>query len=114
MVIEKKYIPARGDVLWLEFSPKDGYEQAGRRPALCISPLKYNSKVGLAIFCPITSQIKGYPFEVKLPDDIQINGVVLADQIKNLDWRRRNADFVCKLPVKHLNNVLGKIKTIIS
>lgn len=113
MVTKKKYIPARGDILWLDFSPNLGHEQAGRRPALCISPLNYNSKVGLAIFCPITSNVKGYPFEVKLPVDIKINGVVLADQIKNLDWRRRKADFICRLPAEDINKVLGKIKSII-
>lgn len=113
MVKKQKYIPVRGDILWLEFSPKMGHEQVGRRPALCISPLKYNKKVGLAIFCPITSKIKGYPFEVKLPDELNINGVVLADQIKNLDWKRRKADFICKLPIEYINIILGKIKILI-
>lgn len=84
-----KYIPARGDIVWLKFSPQLGHEQAGYRPALYVSPVKYNEIVGLAIFCPITLQQKGYPFEVKLPQNLEIEGVILTDQIKSLDWKER-------------------------
>ncbi|MCP9774038.1 endoribonuclease MazF [Cyanobium sp. WAJ14-Wanaka] len=88
------YVPDRGDLVWLEFTPQAGSEQRGRRPALVISPKNYNAKVGLALFCPVTSKIKGYPFEVRLPDGYVVGGVVLSDQIKSLDWRSRKASFI--------------------
>ena len=88
------YVPDRGDMVWLEFTPQAGSEQRGRRPALVISPKAYNGKVGLALFCPITSKIKGYPFEVLLPDGCSVGGVVLSDQLKSLDWRTRKAKFI--------------------
>jgi mRNA interferase MazF len=78
------FIPDQGDVVWLNFNPQAGYKQAGRRPALILSPAKYNGKVGLAISCPITNQEKGYPFEVKIPDGLAVTGVVLADHVKKL------------------------------
>ncbi|MEA5443550.1 endoribonuclease MazF [Cyanobium gracile] len=90
------YIPDRGDLVWLEFTPQSGSEQAGRRPALVISPKSYNGKVGLALFCPVTSRVKGYPFEVLLPEDSAVVGVVLADQLKSLDWRTRKACLIEK------------------
>jgi mRNA interferase MazF len=93
LVMARRYIPSRGDVVWLSFTP-----QAERRPALVISPASYNGKVGIALFCPITSQVKGYPFEVSIPDGLQVSGVVLSDQTKSLDWRARKAEFVCKVP----------------
>ena len=107
------YIPSKGDVVWLDFSPQAGHEQSGNRPALCLSPKEYNEKTGLAIFCPITSQSKGYPFEVSIPDNITIHGVVLSDQLKSLDWRTRNARFACTLPDKQLTEVLGKLRTLL-
>ncbi|HQZ99256.1 MAG TPA: endoribonuclease MazF [Thermoflexales bacterium] len=107
------YIPNRGDIVWLNFDPQAGHEQAGRRPALVISPATYNSKAGLAICCPITSQIKGYPFEVVLPSCLKIAGAVLADQVKSLDWRVRQASFVCKLPDSALDEVLQKLAAIL-
>ena len=88
------YFPERGDLVWLEFTPQTGSEQAGRRPALVISPRAYNAKVGLALFCPVTSRVKGYPFEVSLPDATGVVGVVLADQLKSLDWRARKAKLI--------------------
>ncbi|MBC1261137.1 endoribonuclease MazF [Synechococcus sp. BSF8S] len=88
------YVPDRGDLVWLEFSPQVGSEQRGRRPALVLSPKTYNGKVGLALFCPVTSKIKGYPFEVQIPDGAAVNGVVLSDQVKSLDWRSRKAKFI--------------------
>ena len=83
--------PDRGDVIWLDFSPQAGHEQAGRRPALVLSPQAYNKKTGQALVCPITSKAKGYPFEVELPVGLGVNGVVLADHIKNQDMKARNA-----------------------
>ena len=88
------YVPDRGDLVWLEFTPQAGSEQRGRRPALVLSPKSYNGKVGLALFCPLTSKIKGYPFEVKLPDGYAVRGVVLSDQLKSLDWRSRKVKFI--------------------
>ena len=109
-----KYIPERGDIVWLDFDPQTGHEQAGRRPALVISPFSYNRKVKLAVFCPITNQEKGFPFEVKLPKNLKAKGVVLADQIKNLDWQQRNVEFFCKVPEEVLEEVFEKIQTLIS
>jgi mRNA interferase MazF len=108
------YKPKRGDVVWLSFNPQAGHEQAGRRPALVLSPQSYNSKVGLAILCPITSQIKGYPFEVLIPDGLKVHGVVLSDQVKSLDWEARNAEFVCALPRTTVDEVLQKLNTLLS
>lgn len=106
------YIPDRGDAVWLNLEPHRGHEQAGRRPAFVISPASYNSKVGLALFCPITSKEKGYPFEVKVPDEFEVKGVILSDQIKSLDWQVRNATFICKLPSSVLREVSNKIKVL--
>jgi mRNA interferase MazF len=88
------YVPERGDFVWLDFDPQSGHEQAGHRPALVLSPREYNRKVGLALFCPVSTKVKGYPFEVKVASGRKISGVVLADQIKSLDWRARRATFV--------------------
>lgn len=102
------YVPERGDVVWLDFNPQAGHEQAGKRPAFVLSPAVYNQKVGLALFCPITNQIKGYPFEVDIPESMKVTGTVLADQIKSLDWRVRNAKFICKLPDEIIDQVLQR------
>lgn len=107
------YIPNRGDIVWITFNPQAGHEQAGRRPALVLSPAAYNGKVGLAILCPITSQIKGYPFEVLIPEGLKISGAILSDQVKNLDWKARQAKLVCKLPKATLDEVLQKLSTLI-
>ena len=89
----KAYVPERGDVVWLDLHPQAGREQGGRRPCLVLSPSEYNGKTGLAVFCPITSQEKGYPFEVRLPAGLTTSGVILADHIKSLDWRVRKAEY---------------------
>ncbi|MCB0080262.1 MAG: endoribonuclease MazF [Caldilineaceae bacterium] len=107
------YVPSRGDVVWLQFNPQAGHEQAGHRPAVILSPQSYNEKVGLAIVCPITNQRKGYPFEVMLPDDLAVSGVVLADQVKSLDWRVRNATFQETLPVDVMAEILAKLATLL-
>jgi mRNA interferase MazF len=108
------YIPNRGDIIWITFNPQAGHEQAGRRPALVLSPSVYNDKVGLAILCPITSQVKGYPFEVLIPDGLKISGAILSDQVKSLDWKARQAEFVCKLPAAEMNEVLKKLSTLLT
>jgi len=107
------YIPDSGDIVWITFNPQAGREQAGRRPALVLSPAAYNGKVGLAILCPITSQVKGYPFEVLIPDDLEIKGAILSDQVKSLDWKTRKAEFGCKLPSSTYNEVAQKLSTLI-
>jgi len=106
------YCPKRGDIVWLSFTPQAGHEQAGRRPALTLSPESYNRKVGLGLFCPITSQVKGYPFEVQLPHGKQVSGVVLADQVKSLDWKARQASFCCSLASDVVHEVLNKLGTL--
>jgi len=107
------FIPERGDAIWLQFNPQAGHEQAGRRPALDLSPGAYSEKVGLIICCPITNKIKGYPYEVQLPDDIDVSGVVLSDQVKSLDWKARNATFIAKIPDKTLKDVMAKLNTLL-
>jgi mRNA interferase MazF len=107
------YQPERGDAVWLTFNPQAGHEQAGRRPAVVLSPQAYNSKVGLAILCPITSKVKGYPFEVVIPDGLIVNGVILSDQAKSLDWKAREAEFICKLPKATIGEVLQKLNTLL-
>jgi mRNA interferase MazF len=107
------YCPKQGDIVWLTFNPQAGHEQTGRRPALVLSPGAYNSKVGLALFCPVTSQIKGYPFEVHIPAGYPVSGAVLADQVKSLDWKSRRATFCCALPEETIQEVLNKLGTLI-
>jgi len=103
------YVPDRGDVIWLTFRPQAGHEQAGRRPALVLSPKAYNGKVGLLLACPITNQVKGYPFEVIIPAGLEVSGVILADQAKSLDWHARKAECLCSLPPSVLAEAAGKL-----
>jgi mRNA interferase MazF len=105
-------IPQRGDVVWITLNPQAGHEQAGRRPAVILSPKAYNGKVGLAILCPISTRVKGYPFEVPIPDGLPARGAILADQIKNLDWRARDATLMCRLPPTTISEVLRKLKVL--
>lgn len=112
--MRQRYVPERGDVVWLSFQPQTGHEQSGRRPALVVSPAAYNGKVGLALFCPLTSQMKQYPFEVVLPAGLVVNGAVLSDQVKSLDWRARHAKFVGRLPEAQVREVLAKLGTLLS
>ncbi|HZK85528.1 MAG TPA: endoribonuclease MazF [Desulfosporosinus sp.] len=104
--------PDRGDVVWLQFNPQAGHEQAGKRPALVLSPKQYNQKTGLALFCQITSKVKGYPYEVKLPEGFSVEGVILADQVKSLDWISRSAQFAGKVPAEIMQEVILKIETL--
>jgi len=113
MVISDKYVPDRGDVIWINLNPQAGHEQAGRHPALVLSPFAYNQKIGMAILCPITRQIKGYPFEVGIPSEYKMYGVVLADQVKCLDWKVREIEYICKLPLEVTIDVLKKLNTLI-
>lgn len=103
-----KYIPRRGDVIRLDFNPQKGHEQAGRRPAIVLSPTEYNRTVGLAVVCAITNERKGYPWEVAIPDNPLVSGIVLADQVKSMDWRQRKAEFVCTPEEELLEEVIDK------
>ncbi len=108
----KKYVPERGDVVWLDFNPQLGHEQRGRRPALTLSFKEYNEKIGLGIFCPITSKVKGYPFEIEIIGN-KINGCVLSDQVKSLDWTERNIEFIEKINKEKMEDVISIILLII-
>ena len=108
------YRPNRGDIIWLSFQPQSGREQRGRRPALVLSHQSYNAKVGLAVVCPITSRIKSYPFEVALPARLKIEGAVLADQLRSLDWRARNATFIEKAPPQIVAQTIELIEALIT
>lgn len=112
MVAKRNYVPQRGHIIWLDFNPQAGHEQAGHRPALVISPKIYNEKTNLAIVCPITSKIKNYPFAVNLPSRYG-GGCVLADQIKSVDWNVRQARHKSKAPRKVMEEVLGKLGVLI-
>ncbi len=107
------YVPKRGDLIWLDFTPQAGREQAGRRPALVISKDEYNRKVGLLLACPITSRKKGYPFEVELPAGLPIVGVALADQVRTLDWKARQADFIGRVDSNTVAEVLARFNALI-
>jgi mRNA interferase MazF len=108
-----RYIPSRGDIVYIDFNPTKGHEQQGRRPAFVISPCGYNERSSLALFMPITSRRKGYPFEVLLPPGLIISGVVLADQIKCLDWKARDVQFVEVAPESVIEEVQAKIEPLL-
>jgi mRNA interferase MazF len=112
-MVNNNYIPDRGDIVWLNFNPRMGHEQKGKRPAIVISPKEYNGKVKLGLFCPITSQEKQYPFEVKIKNK-KINGVVLSDQLKSLDWTKRNIEYIIKAAEEEVKEVVEKINILIN
>ena len=114
MTAPPQFAPRRGDVVWLSLNPQAGREQAGRRPVLVLSPGAYNRRVGLALCCPITSQVKGYPFEVPIPEGLPVSGVILADQIRNLDWQERRADFLCQVPDEIVRAVLNRLNRLLT
>ena len=112
-MVDTRYVPDRGHIVWLAFSPQAGHEQAGHRPALVLSPESYNEKTGMALFCPITSRVKGYPFEVALPAAGRVAGAVLSDQIRSLDWRARHARFATQVPSHVVSEVREKLAVIL-
>ena len=114
MVSSHTYVPKCGDVVWITLNPQAGHEQAGRRPAVVLSPQNYNRKIGLAILCQITNQVKGYPFEVLIPSGLPVVGTILSDQVKSLDWQVRNAELICTLPDETIAEVLQKLATLLS
>jgi len=107
------FVPDRGELIWLTFDPQAGHEQAGRRPALVLSPKSYNHKSGLALVCPVTSQIKGYPFEVPVPAGFRVDGVILADHVKSLDWKARKVERISRVPPPILNEVLARLAPLL-
>ena len=113
MVATRRWIPERGDLIWLTFVPQAGREQTGRRPALVLSPGIYNGKTNLAVVCPITSHVKGYPFEVSLPRGGPIEGCILADHMKNIDWKARNARLIGRASASLLSDVLDNVSSLL-
>lgn len=111
-MVKSRYIPDRGHLVWLDFIPQAGHEQRGRRPVVVLSPASYN-KFGLSICCPVTSQVKDYPFELAIPDGSPVSGVVLCDQVKNVDWKSRNCEFAGRMPPSFLGAVVERILTLI-
>jgi mRNA interferase MazF len=111
--VKRAAAPERGDIVWLSFSPQAGHEQAGRRPALVLTPAPFNNRVGLAFVCPVTSRVKGYPFEVALRGVGDVSGVVLVDQLRSLDWRARRAEPAGKAPVSVIAEVVAKLRPLL-
>jgi mRNA interferase MazF len=109
-----RYVPDRGDAVWLTPDPQAGHEQAGRRPAVVVSPRRYNKRSGLALLCPVTTQMKGYPFEVVLPPELPIEGAILSDQVRSLDWRARKVARICALPSVTIEEVVGKLQSLLT
>lgn len=113
-MVKRGYVPERGDLVWLTFDPQAGREQAGRRPALVLTPAIYNERSGLAVVCPVTSRTKGYPFEVRLPAELEVSGAVLADHLKSAGWRMRRAEFAGKAPDAVLAEISAKLRPLLS
>lgn len=107
------YVPWRGDIVWIDLEPQKGPEQAGHRPAIVLSRSDYNRRTRLAVICPITTQAKGYPFEVSIPAGLAVTGVILADQIRCVAWRERKTTFICQIPVATLEEVWQKIELLL-
>jgi mRNA interferase MazF len=108
----RQYVPERGDLVWLDFTPHAGHEQGGRRPALVVSPREYNAKARLMLACPVTNQVKGYPFEVVLPSSLPVTGVVLSDHVRSLDYSARRVEFVAAAPAAVVDEVLAKLAAL--
>ena len=108
-----RYIPERGDLIWLTFDPQAGREQAGRRPALVLSPSLYNGRAGLAFVCPVTSRVKGYPFEVVLPGGLAVSGAILADHLRSADWVARRVEFAGKAPPAVLAETMNRLRPLL-
>ena len=112
-MVTSHYIPDGRDLIWLTFDPQAGHEQAGRRPALVLSPKIYNQKSGLALVCPVTNQAKGYPFEVTVPAGFGVSGVILSDHVKSVDWKARRAEKLGICPVEVVNEVLARLAPLL-
>lgn len=113
MVVARRYVPDRGDLVWIDLNPTKGREQAKVRPALVVSPKSYNQKTSLAIMCPVTSVSKDYPFEVKISEG-EVTGVVLSDHVRSLDWKVRNVKLIGKVKSKVISEVQTKLLLLIA
>jgi len=111
-MVKKYYVPERGDLVWVDFSPQRGHEQGGERPAVVISQRIYNERSGLTLVCPVTSKDKGYPFEVTIQEG-KINGFVLSDQVRSIDWKARRVRFISKMDLRTLKEISEKIVSLI-
>ena len=111
--MRRGYVPDLGDFVWLTFDPQTGHEQRGRRPALVLSPKVYNTKAGLALVCPITNQLKGYPFESPIPDGLAVSGAVLCDHVKSLDWKERRVELAGRAPDDLLRDVRERLRPLL-
>lgn len=109
----KEYIPSRGDLVWLDFNPRKGREQAGHRPAIVVSPKQFNSLSSLAFVCPITSKVKGFSFEVLLPKQMQTKGVVLIHHLRSVDWKTRSIQFIESAPISVIEEISAKLEPLI-
>jgi mRNA interferase MazF len=109
----KKWAPERGQAVWIDIEPRAGHEGGGRSPGVVLSPFAYNAKTGLALLCPVTTQIKGYPFEVVIPKGLKVSGAVLADQLNCVDWRARHAAFLCEMPAEIVQAILDGIDALL-
>jgi mRNA interferase MazF len=107
-------VPERGDIVWIDFDPAVGHEQRGRRPALVVTPRSYNQAANRALICPITSRRRGYPFEVEIPSGLTVDGVILSDHVKSLDWRARGAEPCCRLSQELVNEVLARLGALLT
>ena len=112
--LDDAYCPDDGDFIWIDFDPRLGHEQAGRRPALVLSPRSYNRKVGLCVVCPVTGRSKGFPFEVSVPEGLEVRGVVLADQVRSVSWGERQAAYFCPAPQQIRRDVRATLKALLS
>lgn len=109
-----EYIPSRGDIVKLDIGTEEtGQAEKPKRNMLVISPKSYNEKTGLALFCPVKNKSKGYPFEVVIPEDSKVKGIILSDQVKSLNWKSRNAEFICKLQDEKISDVIARLSTLI-
>lgn len=113
-MVTSTYIPERGDIVWIDFNPTKGHEQAGRRPALVLSRKIYNIKSERAVVCPITSSINNYPFEVLISGSKKTNGAILVDQIRSIDWKARKTTFIEKISTIALEEVTGKLSALLA
>jgi mRNA interferase MazF len=108
------YVPERGDIVWISTSPSEGQGRPGRRPAVVLSPQAYNARIGLAVVCPVSARIKGYPFEVPLPPGLPVEGAILADQAESLDWQAHRAEWICSLSAATVEHALGKLRALLA
>ena len=115
-MVESTNVPLRGDAVWIDFNPQAGHEQAGRLPALVLTTKDFNDKTSLVVLCPITrshTRERRNPFAIAIPQGLQIDGVILADQIRTMDWRAREAEFICSLPTETVDAVLERIGVLL-